>query len=122
MARKLLAGSNDRVALYLWAISRWMAGEPSDLVVLGRPEVDVPALNSRDEVLRRTLVASLLASTGRRDEVRRLVEGRGGTHATGELTYTRDAVLDVVARALCAVVSACDPRGPPAPASRPDHP
>ena len=104
VARRLLARSNDRVVLYLWAISRWMAGEPSDLVALGRPQVDVPALNSRDEFVRRTLVASMLASTGRRDEVHRLVEGRGGTHVTGELTNTRDAVLDVVARALCAVV------------------
>ena len=54
-----------------------MAGEPSDLVALAGP-VDLPALNSRDEFVRRTLVASLLASTGRRDEVHRLVEGRGG--------------------------------------------
>ena len=105
VARKLLAGSNDRVAPYLWAISRWMAGEPSDLVALGRPPVDLPALNSRDEFVRRTLVASLLASTGRRDEVHRLVEGHGGAiQATGELTNTRDAVLDAVARALCALV------------------
>jgi LuxR family maltose regulon positive regulatory protein len=105
VARKLMAGSNDKVAPYLWAISRWMAGEPSDLVALGRPLVDLPPLNSRDEFVRRTLVASLLASTGRRDEVHRLVEGRGaGIQATDGLTNTRDAVLDAVARALCALV------------------
>ena len=39
--------------------------------------------NSRDEFVRRTLVASLLASTGRRDEVHRLVEGRGGAPDDG---------------------------------------
>ena len=67
--------------------------------------VDLPALNSRDEFVRRTLVASLLASTGHRDEVHRVVEGQGGgIPATGGLTNARDAVLDAVARALCALV------------------
>jgi LuxR family maltose regulon positive regulatory protein len=96
VARKLLARTEDKAATYLWAISRWMSGEPSDLVALGRPEVDVPAINSRDAFVRRTLVAGLLASTGRRDAVHRLVDGR----ATGAPANTRDAVLDAVARAL----------------------
>jgi DNA-binding SARP family transcriptional activator len=103
VARKLLAARSGRVAVYLWAISRWMAGEPSDLVALGRPVIDLPALNSRDEFVRRTLVASLLASTGQHEEVHRLVEG-GAAQPAGELTNTRDVVLDAIARALCELV------------------
>ena len=51
------------------------SGEPRELLALGRASVDFPAVTSRDEFVRRTLVASMLASTGRRDEVHRLVEG-----------------------------------------------
>jgi DNA-binding SARP family transcriptional activator len=102
VSRKFMERSDDKVVHYLWAISRWMAGEPSDLLALGRPVVDLPALNSRDEFVRRTVVASLLASTGRHDEVRRLVDNPNvGAHAA---TNTRDAVLDAVARALGALV------------------
>ena len=54
---------------------RWMAGEPGELLALGRTSVDIPAVTSRDEFVRRTLVAAMLASTGRRDEVHRLVDG-----------------------------------------------
>ena len=47
-------------------------------------------------------VAAMLASTGQRDEVHRLVaESRP---VAGSSTNTRDAILDAVARALCAVV------------------
>jgi LuxR family maltose regulon positive regulatory protein len=103
VARQLVAVSTDKVARYLWAISRWMAGEPSDLVALGRPTVDLPPINSRDEFVRRTVVASLLACTGRRDEVHRLVEGPRDASWSNPAN-TRDAVLDAIARALCALV------------------
>src|SRR5262249_28805619 len=49
----------------------------------------------------RTLVASMLASTGRGDDVHRLVEGAPPREARPD---ARDAVLDAVARSLCAIV------------------
>ena len=61
-------------------------------------------MNSRDAFVRRTIVASLLASTGDRDAVHRLVEDRAGRNQADGETNTRDAVLDAVARALCALV------------------
>ncbi len=76
VARRMVTDHSDKTARYLLAVSRWMAGEPSELIALGRPTVDVPALNSRDGFVRRTLVALLLASTGQRDEVHRVVEGQ----------------------------------------------
>lgn len=105
VAQRMLAKSNDKMARYLAAIARWMAGKPFDLIALGRPTVDVPALNSRDEFVRRTIVASLLACTGQRADVHRLVESQDVEKALpGQLTTPRDAVLDAVAHALCAIV------------------
>jgi LuxR family transcriptional regulator, maltose regulon positive regulatory protein len=105
VARRLTARSDDKMAGYLSAISQWLAGEPADLLALGRPLVDVPALNSRDWFVRRTIVASLLASTGRRDEVHRLVESHAIVgRSEREPANARDAVLDAVAQALCAIV------------------
>jgi DNA-binding SARP family transcriptional activator len=101
VTRQLLARSSDRATRYLWAIARWMSGDPAELLALGRTSVDIPAVTSRDEFVRRTLVASMLASTGRRDEVHRLVEG---SPAPDGPLDARDAVLDSVARALCAIV------------------
>jgi LuxR family transcriptional regulator, maltose regulon positive regulatory protein len=105
VARKLLTKTNDKMANYLSAISLWMAGEPADLLALGRPVVDVPALSSRDWFVRRTIVAALLASTGRRDEVHRLVNSHDLVgRPEGRPADTRDAVLDAVAHAFSAIV------------------
>jgi DNA-binding SARP family transcriptional activator len=101
VAQLQLATSTDRATRYICAIARWMVGEPGELLALGRTSIDVPAITSRDEFVRRTLVASMLASTGRRDEVHRLVEG---VHTSPRPLDARDAVLDAVARALCAIV------------------
>jgi DNA-binding SARP family transcriptional activator len=101
VTERLLATTTDRSIRYMWAISRWMLGEPSELLALGRASVDIPAVTSRDEFVRRTLVATMLASTGRRDEVHRLVEGAGFSPRPHD---ARDAVLDAVAHAYCAIV------------------
>ncbi len=101
VTRQLLAVGTDRATRYLWAIARWMSGEPRDLLGLSRASVDFPAVTSRDEYVRRTVVASMLASTGRTDEVHRLVES---TVSSYQPVDARDAVLDAVARALAAVV------------------
>jgi DNA-binding SARP family transcriptional activator len=77
----------------------------------GRGVVDIPTINSRDEFVRRTLVASMLASTGRRDEVHRLVTSYELIDGpAGQLREARDAVLDAVAHALCAIVDHDDER------------
>ncbi len=101
LTSRLLAVRSDRATRYLWAIARWMSGEPNDLLGLNRTSVDFPAVTSRDEYVRRTVVAAMLASTGRRDDVHRLVEG---TPSSYEPIDARDAVLEAVALALCAVV------------------
>ncbi len=101
VARHLLTITSDRATRYLWAIARWMSGEPRELLALNRTSVDFPAVTSRDEYVRRTVVAAMLASTGRRDEVHRLVEG---TPSAYQPVDARDAVLEAVARALCAIV------------------
>jgi len=106
VTRQLLADTSDRTLRYLWAIARWMSGDPSELMTLGRASVDVPAVTSRDEYVRRTLVASMLASTGRREDVHRLVEG---TPSPDEPADARDAVLDGVAKAVCAIVDHDEP-------------
>ena len=81
VTERLLATTRDRTIRYLWAISRWMLGEPGELLALGRASVDIPAVTShRDEFVRRTLVATMLASTGRYGEVHRLVDGAGSRH------------------------------------------
>jgi DNA-binding SARP family transcriptional activator len=102
VARRLLAQRPDPTATYLSAFASWMAGDPSELLDLYRPSIDIPAITSRDYFVRRTVVAAMLASTGQRDEVHRLVAE--SSPVAGSTTNTRDAVLDVVARALCAVV------------------
>jgi DNA-binding SARP family transcriptional activator len=101
VTRQLLALKSDRTTRYLWAIARWISGRPDELLALNKTTVDFPAVTSRDEFVRRTVVASMLASTGRRDEVHGLV--KNGPRADGSLD-ARDAVLDAVARALCAIV------------------
>jgi DNA-binding SARP family transcriptional activator len=101
VTRQLLAIRPDRATRYLWAIARWMSGEPRDLLALNRASVDFPAITSRDEYVRRTVVANMLASTGRAAEVHHLVEG---TPSSYQPVDARDAVLDAVAKALCAVV------------------
>ncbi len=102
VARQLLAQRPDRLARYLSAIAGWMAGEPAELLALNRSTVDIPAVTSRDYFVRRTVVAAMLASTGQRDGVHQLVTG---SSPVAEATANaRDAVLDAVARALCAVV------------------
>ncbi len=75
VARRLLAERPDRLARYLSAIAGWMAGEPTELLALNRSTVDIPAVTSRDFFVRRTVVAAMLASTGQRDGVHRLVTG-----------------------------------------------
>jgi DNA-binding SARP family transcriptional activator len=101
LTRRLLDNTSDRATRYLWAIARWMSGEPRELLALGRTSVDVPAVTSRDEFVRRTIVASMLASTGRGGDVHRLVEG---VPLPQRRLDARDAVLDAVARSLCAIV------------------
>jgi DNA-binding SARP family transcriptional activator len=101
LTQQLLANRPDRSTRYLWAIARWMSGEPRELLGLNRASVDFPAMTSRDEYVRRTVVAMMLASTGRRDEVHRLVEG---TLSSYQPVDARDAVLEAVARALVAIV------------------
>ena len=101
VTERLLATTRDRTIRYLWAISRWMLGEPGELLALGRASVDIPAVTSRDEFVRRTLVATMLASTGRYGEVHRLVDGAGFSPRPFD---ARDAVLEAVAHALCAIV------------------
>jgi DNA-binding SARP family transcriptional activator len=101
VTRQLLADRPDRATRYLWAIARWMSGEPGDLLGLNRASVDFPAVTSRDEYVRRTIVAAMLASTGRTDEVHRLVESAVSSYQPAD---ARDGVLDAVARALAAVV------------------
>jgi DNA-binding SARP family transcriptional activator len=104
---RLLAHRPDRTARYLSAIARWMAGDPAELLALGRSTVDIPAITSRDQFVLRTVVASMLASTGRRDEVHRLVESVVPPQPSPG--NARDAVLDAVARSLCAVVDHDEP-------------
>ena len=101
VTRRLVAQRPDRTARYLSAIARWMAGDPAELLALGRSTVDIPAITSRDQFVLRTVVAYMLASTGRSEEVHRLVES---VVPSQSLDNARDAVLDAVARALCAVV------------------
>jgi DNA-binding SARP family transcriptional activator len=102
VARGLLAQRPDHTAHYLCAFAGWMAGHPADLLAMHRPVIDIPAVTSRDYFVRRTVVAGMLASTGQRDEVHRLVAE--SSPAAGPMTNSRDAILDAVARALCAVV------------------
>ena len=102
VARRLLAQRPDRLVRYLSAIAGWMSGEPTELLALNRSTVDIPAVTSRDFFVRRTVVAAMLASTGQRDGVHRLVTGSSPIAAA--TANARDAVLDAVARALCAVV------------------
>ncbi|HEY1279974.1 MAG TPA: BTAD domain-containing putative transcriptional regulator [Acidimicrobiales bacterium] len=102
VARRLRAQRPDRTARYLSAIASWMAGDPSELLALNRSSVDIPAITSRDYFVRRTVVAAMLASTGQRDDVHRLVAEL--QPVSGSTSNARDAVLDAVARALCAVV------------------
>ena len=102
VARRLLAQWPDRSARYLSAIAGWMAGEPAELLALNRSSVDIPAITSRDFFVRRTVVAAMLASTGRRQDVHQLVAE--SNPVPGSTSNTRDDILDAVARALCAVV------------------
>ena len=94
VSRRLLARRPDRTGRYLSAIARWMAGDPAELLALGRSTVDIPAITSRDRFVMRTVVASMLASTGRRDEVHRLVEDTAPSDPSPG--NARDAVLDAV--------------------------
>jgi LuxR family maltose regulon positive regulatory protein len=102
VARNLLAQRPDHTTRYLSAFASWMAGDPTELLALYRPSVDIPAVTSRDFFVRRTLVAAMLASTGQNDAVHRLVAESSSVAIS--TTNARDAVLDAVARALCAVV------------------
>jgi LuxR family transcriptional regulator, maltose regulon positive regulatory protein len=102
VARRLLAQQPDRTSRYLSAFASWMAGDPAELLALNRPSIDIPAVTSRDYFVRRTLVAAMLASSGQRDDVHRLVTE--SSPAPGSTANARDAILDTVARALCAVV------------------
>ena len=111
VARRLLANRPDRLARYLSAIAGWMAGEPTELLALNRSTVDIPAVTSRDFFVRRTVVAAMLASTGQRDGVHRLVTG--SSPVADATSNARDAVLDAVARALCAVVDHDDEAAAP---------
>jgi LuxR family maltose regulon positive regulatory protein len=111
VAHGLLVDRPDRLARYLAAIAGWMAGEPTELLALNRSTVDIPAVTSRDFFVRRTVVAAMLASTGQRDAVCRLVTG--STPAPDATSNARDAVLDAVARALCAVVDHDDDAAAP---------
>jgi DNA-binding SARP family transcriptional activator len=100
VTRLLLTTTSDRATRDVCAIARWVIGEPGELLALGHSSVDVPAVTSRDEFVRRTILASMLASTGRRDEVHRLVDAQTWAPPVD----ARDAVLEAVAHALCAVV------------------
>ena len=111
VARQLLDNRPDRLARYLSAIAGWMAGEPTELLALNRSTVDIPAVTSRDYFVRRTVVAAMLASTGQRDGVHRLVTG--SSPVADATSNARDAVLDAVARALCAVVDHDDEAAAP---------
>src|SRR5262249_8681593 len=102
VAPRLRAQRPARTARYLSAIASWMAGDPSELLALNRSSVDIPAITSRDYFVRRTVVAAMLASTGQRDDVHRLVAEL--QPVSGSTSNARDAVLDAVARAVCAVV------------------
>ena len=95
VARGLLVDRPDRLARYLSAIAGWMAGEPTELLALNRSTVDIPAVTSRDFFVRRTVVAAMLASTGQRDSVHRLVTG--SSPVADATSNARDAVLDAVA-------------------------
>ncbi len=105
VARGLFAQQPDHNTHYLCAFAGWMAGHPADLIALNRPFIDIPAVTSRDYFVRRTVVAAMLASTGQGEEVHRLVAESGpAAGSTTKPTNSRDAILDAVARALCAVV------------------